>query len=78
MAFTSLANRINDLPLLLSGPILRKVEPNAVTVWVALKEERKVWLEVYDDIASSGSVPNLKKILEGNLKPIRVGPSRWH
>jgi len=73
MAFTSLADRINNLPLLLSGPILRKVEPDTVTVWVALKEERKVWLEVYDDLAPSGSVPNLKKILEGNRKPIRLG-----
>lgn len=73
MAFTPLANRISGLPLLLSGPILRKVEPNAVTVWVALKEENKVWLEVYEDIAPSGSAPNLKKILEGNRKTIRLG-----
>jgi hypothetical protein len=57
----------------LCGPILRKVEADAVTVWVALKEERKVWLEVYEDIAPSGSAPNLKKILEGNRKPIRAG-----
>lgn len=57
----------------MSGPILRKVEPDAVTVWVALKAKRKVCLEVYDDIAPSGSVPNSKKILEGNRKPIRAG-----
>jgi len=73
MAFTSLADRIIGLPLLLSGPILRKVERNAVTVWVALKEERKVWLEVYDNIAPAGSAPILKKILQGNRKSIKVG-----
>lgn len=75
MAFTSLANRINDLPLLLSGPILRKVEPDTVTVWVATKAEQKVWLEVYEDISSPGSLPNLKKILAGDRKTIRLGSS---
>jgi hypothetical protein len=73
MAFTSLADRINERPLLLCGPILRRVEPDSVTVWVALKEEKKVWLEVYEDISGSGSPPNLKKILSGERKTIRLG-----
>jgi len=39
--FNSLLNRINQLPLVLAGPILRRTEPNSVSVWVALKEEQK-------------------------------------
>ena len=73
MAFTSLADRIATLPLLLSGPILRRVEPESVTVWIASKTEQKVWLQVYDDVAPSGSAPNLKILLEGNRKTIRLG-----
>jgi hypothetical protein len=48
MAFKPLKDRIADLPLVICGPILRKVEPDAVTVWIALKEKKKVWLEVYE------------------------------
>jgi len=44
----SLSERINALPVILAGPILRRTEPNAVTVWVALRESRSVTLEVYD------------------------------
>jgi hypothetical protein len=72
MAFTSLADRIQALPLLLCGPILRKVEPETVTVWVALKTEKKVWLEVYENISAT-STPDLKKLLEGDRKTIRLG-----
>ena len=39
------------LPLLLAGPILRRVESNLVTVWLALSEPAKVSLVVYEGIA---------------------------
>lgn len=35
------------VPLILCGPILRRTEPDSVTVWVALKEPRTVTLRVY-------------------------------
>ena len=73
MAFSSLADRIGTMPVLLCGPILRKVEPDSVTVWVALKTERRVWLDVFEDVSATGSLPNLKKILEGDRKTIRLG-----
>lgn len=59
MAFTSLKDRIAQKPLILCGPILRRVEPDQVTVWLALKEAKKVWLEVYekDDEAEDGTTP---------------------
>jgi hypothetical protein len=37
---------IHSLPLILAGPILRRAEPEAVTVWVALSEPREVTLEI--------------------------------
>lgn len=38
MAWTSLSSRINQLPLIICGPILRRVEKDNVTVWIAFKE----------------------------------------
>lgn len=61
------------MPLLMCGPILRRVEPDAVTVWLALKEEKKVWLEVYEDTSAFEQPPVLKKLLAGESKTIRLG-----
>jgi len=49
MAYTSLAQRLTTLPLVLAGPILRRVEKKQVSVWIALKEERELKLVIYND-----------------------------
>ncbi len=46
MAWTSLSNRLNSLPLVIAGPILRRVENNSVTVWIALRASATVKLEI--------------------------------
>jgi len=48
MAFTKLADRLKNLPLVLAGPILRQVTKDSVTVWIALKQSATVTLNVYD------------------------------
>ncbi len=48
MAWQKLRERLNGLPLLLAGPILRQVTEHAVTVWVALKQKATVTLNVYN------------------------------
>src|SRR5215813_6220974 len=48
MSFTKLNNRIGNLPLVLAGPMVRRVEPNSVSVWVVLREAREVRLHVFD------------------------------
>jgi hypothetical protein len=48
MAWTKLATRLKDLPMILSGPILRRVTPTSVTVWLALRERATVKLLVYN------------------------------
>ncbi len=45
------------LPLLLAGPILRRVESNLVTVWLALSQEAQVSLSVWEGMATAGA-PN--------------------
>ena len=48
MEWTPLRERINELPLVLAGPILRRTEADSVTVWVALKASRSVTLTIFD------------------------------
>lgn len=43
-----------SLPLLLAGPILRRVEPTLVSVWVALRDPCDVRLLVWEGRAESG------------------------
>lgn|GEM_PF-1675965 len=53
MAWKPIADRIKDLPLVLAGPILRRVEKDNVSVWLALKapclahDQKQLSLEVY-------------------------------
>ncbi|HET6844342.1 MAG TPA: hypothetical protein VFK06_22065 [Candidatus Angelobacter sp.] len=47
MAWPALANRLQKLPLVLAGPILREVTANSVTVWVALQKAADVTLVLY-------------------------------
>ena len=48
MAFKSLKSRISSLPLVLVGPILRKVTDKSVSVFIVVKEESDVALKVFD------------------------------
>jgi hypothetical protein len=65
MVWMPLRERINTLPLVLAGPILRRVEPNSVTVWVALKASCHVTLKVFD--------LNYNLLLFDSRKTIKVG-----
>ena len=46
-----------DLPLLLAGPILRRVEPTLASVWLALRDPCDVRLQVWEGLVASGQ-PN--------------------
>lgn len=48
MSWQSLSGRLDSLPLVLAGPILRQVTPNAVTVWFALQKPANVSLRVFE------------------------------
>ena len=54
MAWTSLRNSLGNKPRVLAGlPILRKVTPNSVTVWLATHVGRDVTLTVLDTLDAS-------------------------
>ena len=69
MSWTPLSERFTALPLILSGPLLRRVEPQSVTVWLALKEPRLVTLRVYARNDAGGLVLQC----EGTHPTIRLG-----
>ena len=50
---------IQDLPLILAGPILRRTESDTVTVWLALKEARSLVLEIYDTANDGATIGSL-------------------
>src|SRR5205807_6161228 len=69
MSWTPLSERFTALPLILSGPLLRRVEPQSVTVWLALKEPRLVTLRVY----ARNDAGELVLQCEGTHPTIRLG-----
>jgi hypothetical protein len=64
VSWQSLSGRLGSLPLVLAGPILRQVTPNAVTVWFAFLKPAKVSLRVFETgspgspLIATGIVPN--------------------
>ena len=63
---------VENLPLILAGPILRRTEPDSVTVWLALKESRSIWLEIYDTESGKGATIG-KVLLRGQRNTIELG-----
>src|SRR2546427_12695742 len=49
----SMSRPVQDWPLILCGPILRRVEPGLVSVFVALSRPCKVVLEIYNKLSPS-------------------------
>lgn len=49
------------LPLILSGPILRRVELGLVSMWVALSKACSVQLSLFEGLAKAGDTPKLSR-----------------
>ena len=68
-ADTVLARLANHtLPLVLAGPILRAVDLDKVTVWVALRESQPLELRVYQGGSAAGNV-----VLTGSQHTVQIG-----
>jgi hypothetical protein len=48
-----------SLPLVLAGPILRRVEPNLVAVWIALSRAATITLTLYEGRIKAGAADHL-------------------
>lgn len=65
MGWRSLKERIHQIPLILAGPIVRCTQPDAVTIWFALKENRNVTLKIFD--------LNRTILFTGSRRTIQIG-----
>src|SRR5438552_19014300 len=70
------------LPLLLAGPIVRRVTARSVSVWVALSEEADVTLSLWDQAIVAGAedgvfVPTDPALHSASRHTIRIG-SKLH
>ncbi|MCC3497787.1 MAG: PhoD-like phosphatase [Microcoleus sp. PH2017_15_JOR_U_A] len=72
MSWTPLNHRIHHLPLILAGPILRRIETGGVTVWLALKAPRQVELKVYATEGGTGEIVGTP-LLQGASSTVRLG-----
>ncbi len=72
MTWTPLNHRIHHLPLILAGPILRRTESQAVTVWLALKAPRQVELKVYSTEGGTGEIVD-RPLLQGTSSTVQLG-----
>lgn len=61
------------LPLLLAGPILRRVEPTRVSVWVALSRAASVRLSLWENRVRSGSSNPLASSPGTGVHTLRMG-----
>jgi hypothetical protein len=57
------------LPLVLSGPMVRRAVPEAVTVWIALKQEEIVALSVFEDLNGMRG----EMVLSGHRATVNLG-----
>ena len=49
------------LPLILAGPVLRRVEPRLISVWIALSKACSVQLSLFENLAKAGDTPKFSR-----------------
>ena len=62
---------VEDLPLVLVGPILRHTKSDSVTVWLALKSARSLCLEIYATEEAGARVT--QSLLIGKRNTVKLG-----
>lgn len=72
MSWTPLSHRIDHLPLILAGPILRRTQSRAVTVWLVLKAPRQVELKVFSTEGGTGETVD-RPLLQGASSTVQLG-----
>ena len=68
---------LDACPLVLAGPMVRRVEPGLVAIWVALKEARRVRVSVFEAPTQTGSGTGVftggTPVITGDAATVRVG-----
>ncbi len=79
MAWTSWLTRVDTLPQILAGPILRRVDADAVSVWVAMRTPftvtLRVFLETSDSVHLIGTRPSIRIANNLHIAVITASPA---
>ena len=70
---TAVTFDLAQLPLILSGPMLRRTEADAVSVWIALQAPAEIDLQVLP--ANGDSIDRAQPLLKGTASTIAIGKS---
>jgi hypothetical protein len=62
-----------QLPLILAGPILRRTEPQSVSVWIVLQAAAAIQLQVLP--AAGDTIDATHPLLQGTATTIAIGKS---
>jgi hypothetical protein len=68
-----LSQSLNSLPLILAGPMVRRVEKDSVCIWLALKESAQIKLQIWEghknsSLDSPATLPQFESILIPSFK----------
>lgn len=72
MPWISLGHRLEQLPLILAGPMLRRTETDTVTVWVALRSPSQVTLKIYPT-KQGKEIETEQIICQGERSTVAIG-----
>ncbi|MGA6100135.1 alkaline phosphatase D family protein [Stutzerimonas marianensis] len=62
-----------DMPLVLAGPLLRRLEPDRLVMWMVTRESLSLHMSLYPE----GESPRLFALDGGRCTPLRIGSSAW-
>ena len=63
---------MSDLPLILAGPIVRRVTSRSVSVWVAMSKSASITLSIWDKVIASGPGTGLLTIPDAPLHTSKI------
>ena len=78
MPWQSLSNSLNDKPIVLAGPVLRKVAPRSVSVWLAMRVGGDVTLTVLDALSAPVAIGHRHTVAVGtqlHIVCVTAGPA---
>ncbi|MCB0629567.1 MAG: hypothetical protein R2824_19710 [Saprospiraceae bacterium] len=73
MSLSSTPKDINNLPPIIGGPIVRRIEPNLVAIWVATKEAATIELSIWQGFLEQDLVDSAPIIQSVSQDTVRIG-----
>jgi hypothetical protein len=73
MAFNNTTKQVSALPHIIGGPIVRRIEPNLVAIWVATKEAANIELTIWQGFTDRDEVDAKPIVQRVSQDTVRIG-----